>query len=333
MTQDIFGASSMGYAVIESERLERWQTFLKDGIGLHLQHADRDCLAFRMDSHQRRIIVKRGPAEDFAAVGWQLRDQATLDVVLQRLRARGIAIQESTQIEAAERGVARFWRVLGPKRLIIELFVEPLISNEPLDMLSAGFITGEAGMGHLAITTRKAKAMRCFWREIFDARQSDSIVERLAGVTLDIEFFRVNPRHHSIAIAQVRGLPIDPIRTKAQHMNLLTTSVSELTDAFLRCRQLGFEMAHEIGEHPNDREQSFYVLSPSGFEIELGWNALEVDEASWQATTYQGISLWGHKPEKLGAWSQLTTNLGNFGRGLRSLLTPEYSPLQESHSK
>lgn len=327
MNQDIFGASSMGYALIESNRLERWLTFLKDGIGLHLQHADHNCLAFRMDGHQRRVIVQRGPAEDFAAIGWQLRDQATLDVVLQRLKARGIDVQASSDAQAAERGVARFWRVIGPKRLAIELFVEPLTTPDPLDMLCAGFITGEAGMGHLAISSRRGKDMRRFWQEIFDARQSDTIVEHLAGATVDIEFFRVNPRHHSIAIAQVRGLPLDPIRTQVQHMNLLVTSVSELTAAFLRCRQLGFEMAHEIGEHPNDREQSFYVLSPSGFEIELGWNALEVDEATWQATTYQGISLWGHKPQKLGTWNKLKTNLGNFGRGLRSLLQPEYSPL------
>ncbi|MCY1288360.1 2,3-dihydroxybiphenyl 1,2-dioxygenase [compost metagenome] len=110
-------------------------------------------------------------------------------------------------------------------------------------------------------------------------------------------------------------------------MNMLTVSVAELTAAFLRCRALDFEMAHEIGEHPNDREQSFYVLSPSGFEIELGWNALEVDEATWSTTTYEGISLWGHKPEKTGTWAKLTTNLSNFGRGLRSLFNPEYSPL------
>ncbi|MCU7647088.1 VOC family protein [Pseudomonas piscis] len=329
MKQDIFGASSMGYAVIESSRLDRWQALLQGGIGLHLAHADSQLLAFRMDQHQRRIIVKHGPAEDFAAIGWQLHDQDTLHIVLQRLRARGIAIHESTAAQAAERGVARFWRVLGPKRMAIELFVEPLTTQEPLSMLSEGFITGESGMGHLAITSRRGKDMRRFWQEIFDARQSDSVVEHLAGVTLDIEFFRVNPRHHSIAIAQVRGLALDPIRTKAQHMNLLTTSVAGLTDAFLRCRKLGFEMAHEIGEHPNDREQSFYVLTPSGFELELGWNALEVDEADWQVTTYKGISLWGHKPQKPGTWNKLKTNLGNFGQGLRSLRHAEYSPLQE----
>lgn len=330
MRTDIFGASGMGYVVIESERFEGWRSFLQDGIGLHREFMDQSCLAFRMDEHLRRVIIKRGPGEDVSAVGWQLCDKATLDVLLKRLSARRIPVQESSPAEAAERGVRRFWRFIGPKRMTIELFHEPITTDQPLSMRSAGFITGEHGMGHMAITTRRAEEMRRFWEEIFDARYSDSIVEQLAGVTLDIDFLRVNPRHHSIAIAQVRGLAMDPIRTKIQHMNLLTTSVSELTDAFVRCRNLGFEMAHEIGEHPNDREQSFYVISPSGFEVELGWNALAVDEATWQPTTYKGISLWGHKPPRQGRWQKLTTNLGNFSRGLRSLRKPEYSPLQES---
>lgn len=324
---DIFGASSMGYALIESAQLDRWQVFLEAGIGLHLSHRDPKTLAFRMDAHQRRIIVKQGPAEDFIAVGWHLRDEATLLEVLRRLKQKGISVENSSPEAAAERGVKQFWRVIGPKRMAVELFWEPLTTDEPLQMLSAGFITGDAGMGHLAITSRKPEKMRQFWQEIFDARTSDHIVEQIAGLTLDIDFFRVNERHHSIAIARVRDLPLDPIRTKVQHMNMLTTSPQELTDAFLRCRQLGFEMAHEIGEHPNDREQSFYVLCPSGFEVELGWNALVVDEASWQPTSYQGISLWGHRPEKTGRWHKFTTNLANFARGMRSLLKPEYSPL------
>lgn len=324
---DIFAASGMGYALIESNHRQRWQDLLQQGLGLHLACADAQCLAFRMDQHQRRIIVVPGGAEDLTTVGWQLRDQATLDEVLARLRLRHIAVQRGTPAEAAVRGVESFWRLTGPKGLLIELFTTALLSDQPLNMLCSGFVTGEAGMGHLAITSRKPQQMQRFWQEIFDARCSDNIVEQIAGLTLDIEFLRVNERHHSIAIARVRGMALDPIRTQVQHMNLLVGSLADLSAAFRRCRQLGFEMAHEIGQHPNDLELSFYVLSPSGFELELGWNALAVDEANWQPTTYQGISLWGHKPPKTGAWHQFITNLGNFGRSLRSLLKSEYSPL------
>jgi len=331
MTQDIFGATSMGYAVIESDRLERWQVLLREGIGLQLAYADQQLLAFRLDQQQRRFIVKRGKAEDLVALGWHLRDSSTLNVVLQRLKERGIAVEAGSEAEAAERGVVRFWRAIGPKRMAVELFTEPRTTTEPLNMLSGGFVTGASGLGHVAITTRKPQELCRFWQEVFDARVSDHIVERMGGITLDIDFFRVNERHHSIAIAGVREVAMDPIRTKVQHINLLTTSREELTATFLRCRKLGFEIAHEIGEHPNDRELSLYVVSPSGFEFEIGWDALVVNEAVWKPANYQGISLWGHKPESNGTWDKFTTNLGNLGRSVRSLLRTEYSPMEAQH--
>lgn len=324
---DLFGAVSLGYIVVESRRLERWKVFLRDGLGLHLAASDDRSLAFRMDGHARRLVVKHGPAEDVAAIGLQLRDASTLQVVLDRLKQRRVDTQDGSEEEAALRGVQRFLRVKGPKGLPIELFVGAQASTEPLDMRTSGFVTGAGGMGHVAMTTRRPEAARNFWREIFDARLSDEIVEHLAGVTLDIGFLRLNERHHSVALAAVRGLRLDPIRSRVQHFNLLAASLDDVAQAFRRCKALGFEMAHEIGQHPNDKEVSFYVLSPSGFEVELGCDALTVDETSWVPTSYQGISLWGHKPQNPSVFNQLAINAGNLWRGLLSLLRPEYSPL------
>ncbi|WP_029919956.1 VOC family protein [Nevskia soli] len=325
--KDLFGAVSLGYIVVESRRLERWQVFLKDGLGLHLAASDASSVAFRMDSHARRLVVQHGPAEDVAAIGLQLRDEAALQVVLERLKVRRIAIEDGGEAEAARRGVARFLRVKGPKGLPVELYVDALTGAEPLDMLASGFVTGAGGMGHVAMTTRLPEAARNFWQEIFDARLSDEIVERMAGVTLDIGFLRFNERHHSIALATVRGLKLDPIRARVQHFNLLAASLDDVAQAFRRCKALGFEIAHEIGQHPNDKEVSFYALSPSGFEVELGCNALTVDEAGWRPTSYQGISLWGHRPQNASAFNRLAIDAGNFRRGLLSLLRPEYSPI------
>ena len=325
--EDLFGAVSLGYLVVESRRLERWKVFLRDGIGLHLAASDANTLAFRMDGHARRLLVQDGPAEDVVAIGLQLRDAAALQTAVDRLKRCGIPIEDGSEAEAALRGVARFLRVKGPKGLPVELFVGPRISDEPLQMLASGFVTGAGGMGHVAMTTRLPDAALAFWREIFDARVSDEIVERLAGVTLDIRFLRFNERHHSLALATVRGLKLDPIRTRVQHFNLLAGSLDDVAEAFRRCKALGFEMAHEIGQHPNDKELSFYVLSPSGFEVELGCDALVVDESTWKPATYQGISLWGHKPPRPSALNTLAVNAGNFWRGLLSLLRPEYTPL------
>jgi hypothetical protein len=52
-----------------------------------------------------------------------------------------------------------------------------------------------------------------------------------------------------------------------------------------------------LGRHTNDLMTSFYVRTPSGFEIEYGYGGVLIeDEASWQVDTYDAISLWGHKP-------------------------------------
>lgn len=324
---DLFGAVRMGYVVVESRRIDEWRRFLKQGLGLHETAADDDVLAFRMDAHERRFMVRRGPAEDVVATGWQLRDAAALATVLQRLSERGITVEPGDPAAAAFRGVAAFHRLTGPKGMAIEIFVDAETTTAPLAMLTSGFLTGDSGMGHLAITSKRPEKMQRFWQEIFDARLSDRITQPMAGVTLDIAFLRLNERHHSIAIAATRGLRLDPIRTRVQHVNLLVASLDDLSAAFERLCDLGHVMAHEIGQHPNDREISFYVVTPSGFELELGWNALTVDEANWHPGHYNAISVWGHKPARNGPLDKLALNLGNLRRGLRSLLIPEYSPL------
>ena len=60
--------------------------------------------------------------------------------------------------------------------------------------------------------------------------------------------------------------------------------------------ELGFDMALSVGQHTNDKELSYYARTLSGFEWEVGWNPIVVDESTWEPTTHQGISIWGHTP-------------------------------------
>ncbi len=325
---NLFNKVRMGYVIVESNKLEEWRRFLKQGLGLHLEDETDQLLAFRIDEHARRFIVRKGPAEDFVALGWQVDDDAVMQEILHRLDTRQISVDTGSAAEAADRGVLSFLRVLGPKELSIELFTEAKKSATPLDMLTSGFVTGASGLGHVAITSKQPEKVLRFWQEIFDARLSDRVSQKLAGVMLDVAFLRLNERHHSVAVAATRGLRLDPIRTRCQHMNMVAASFNDVSAAFERLRDLGYEMAHEIGQHPNDREISFYVFSPSGFEIELGCDALKVDESSWKTAQYNAISTWGHRPERDSALDKLQLNLGNFGRGMRSLLKAEHSPIK-----
>ncbi|MBE8470016.1 VOC family protein [Streptomyces justiciae] len=295
-TASVFGAVHLGYVVIESDRFADWRRFGTDAIGMHHDDISRDVMRFRLDDHECRFLLRRGPAEDVVATGWHIDDHASFERIEARVRAHGVPCVEGSAEEAALRGVERLLRFPGPKGITQEIYTTPVVSPEPLRMLASGWVTGDSGMGHIAITSTKPTQLRGYFDTVFDARLTDYIDEAISGVQLKVRFLRVNERHHSIAIAAVRGLPIDPVRTRVQHLNIQAASLDDLARSYDRVHELGFDMALSVGQHTNDKELSYYARTPSGFEWEVGWNPIVVDEATWQPSTHQGISIWGHTP-------------------------------------
>lgn len=295
---NVFGKVHLGYLIVETEKFADWRRFGRDAIGMHLDEALPEVMRFRLDGNECRFLLQRGPAEDTTALGWELDDHETFDTIAARITGHGVPLAEGTAEQAALRGVERFARFPGPNRLAQEIYVSPRISGKPLRMAaSGGFVTGVDGMGHVAITTKKPHQMRGYYSTVFDARLSDYIDETINGMKLKIRFLRVNERHHTVAIASTRGVRLNPVRTRIQHCNVQVAELNDMTLAYQRVKELGFSMALSVGQHTNDKELSFYAVTPSGFEWELGWNPIVVDESTWEPTTHQGISIWGHTPE------------------------------------
>jgi len=242
-----------------------------------------------------------------------------IDEILRRVRRHGVPVTTGTADETALRGVERLARIPGPNGLAQELFTGPRAGGEPLQMISNGFVTGESGLGHVAITSTKPQQTRGYYSTVFDARLTDYIDETISGLKFKIRFLRVNERHHSVAIAAVNRLPLNPIRTRVQHLNVQARDLDDVLAAYQRVTELGFDMALSMGQHTNDRELSFYARTPSGFEWELGWNPLVVDESTWEPATYQGISIWGHTP----VGQTVIDKLGQFKIGAQSLVRRE----------
>ena len=159
-------------------------------------------------------------------------------------------------------------------------------------MTASGFVTGDSGMGHVAITSKDVLGMHSYYTTLFDARLSDFILERIGPMKLRIRFLRVNERHHSVAIANVRQVPADPIRTRIQHVNIQVATLDDMVASFERVTAEGFRMMWSIGQHTNDRELSYYCRTPSGFELEVG---LEPDPRHPRARVHLGAHhLRGH---------------------------------------
>ncbi len=295
---NIFGNVHLGYIVIETDKFADWRRFGCDAIGMHLDDTLRDVMRFRIDDNDCRFLLQRGPGEDVTTLGWQVDDHATFDEILTRVIGHGVPIREGSAEEAALRGVERLMRFPGPNGLTQEIFTRARRGDTPLEMAAGGgFVTGEGGIGHVAVTSKKPHKVRGYYDAVFDARLSDYIDETISGLKFKIRFLRVNQRHHSVAIAAANRLPINPIRTRVQHLNIQVADLDDMTASYQRVKELGFHMALTVGQHTNDKELSYYATTPSGFEWEVGWNPIVVDEKTWEPTTYQGISIWGHAPE------------------------------------
>ncbi|MFQ6398716.1 VOC family protein [Nocardia sp. KC 131] len=320
--RSVFGAVHLGYVVVQSNQLLDWRRFGAEAIGLHVDELDRDMLRFRLDDHACRFLIRRGPAEDAVALGWQVDDHETFDRIVARVADRGVPIIEGSPEEADLRGVQRLWRFAGPKGIAQEIFTTPVTTPEPLRMRSSGWVTGEAGLGHVAVVSREPEAMRDYYRTVFDSRLTDYIDENISGLRMKIRFLRVNERHHSIAIANIRGVKIDPLRTRVQHINVQSATLDDMLASFQRVTKLGFRMRWSVGQHSNDRELSYYCVTPSGFELEVGWNPIVIGpelESTWEPTTYQGISIWGHTT----VGETVLDKFAQFRQAFASARTPE----------
>lgn len=81
-------------------------------------------------------------------------------------------------------------------------------------------------------------------------------------------------------------------------------------------------LGENLGRNRTDsgcKELSYYVRTPSGFEWEVGWNPVVIDETTWLPSTRQGISSWGHT--RVGR--TIVDKLDQFRLGARCLARPE----------
>ncbi len=155
--------------------------------------------------------------------------------------------------------------------------------------MAAGFVTGEQGVGHLALRANNIAETRSYFEQVLSFGLSDHIRCTLPGdFKVDITFLHVNPRHHTVALGS--GLP-----KHLHHFMLQMGSLDDVGAALDRAFANDVRVVQGLGRHPNDQMVTFYCVTPSGFECEIGWGGRTVDDSTWEPTTYNRISDWGHQ--------------------------------------
>lgn len=80
------------------------------------------------------------------------------------------------------------------------------------------------------------------------------------------------------------------------HLMLEVTDPDEVGRAYDRVHGAEMPITMSLGKHTNDEMFSFYVRTPSGFEIEYGAGGRTIDTTRpWSTGLYDAMSIWGHK--------------------------------------
>ncbi|HZU63531.1 MAG TPA: VOC family protein, partial [Novosphingobium sp.] len=206
-------------------------------------------------------------------------------------------VADGSPEEAAARGVTAFFRTSDPAGNGLEFFhgdqrdAVPFVSPAGV----SGFVTGEMGMGHAVFATPDFAAAHDFYKEVVGFGDTDLPRFRFSDDPADpgmgFAFMHAdNGRHHSIAFAE---MPVPPSR--CVHLMLEMATMADVGRCHDRMRAHKVPESATLGRHVNDRTFGFYMQTPSGFDLEIGWDPLVIDPASWACTAHLQPSEWGHE--------------------------------------
>ncbi|MEY9495889.1 2,3-dihydroxybiphenyl 1,2-dioxygenase [Bradyrhizobium elkanii] len=281
----------LAYMGIEATDLKAWRTFASV-IGFHIEEAD-DALLFRLDEKARRIIVRRSSEDDYAYCGWDAGSSEAYAARIDRLRAGGVEVTEGDAFGARERAVEGYATFVDPNGFRQEIAYGIQEAKTPFksEFMKDGFSTGDGGFGHILVKVADYRASEAFALRFLDGKISDHIDLGQGAGRTEMVFIHMNERHHSVAFFE----GAIPASKKIHHFMVETPTFEDVGRAYDRVNAAGIPIGVSIGQHSNDRELSFYCVTPSGFWLEVGAGGVRIDDATWSAGAYDSVSSWGHK--------------------------------------
>jgi 2,3-dihydroxybiphenyl 1,2-dioxygenase len=304
----VFG---LGYVRIWEADLAQWQQFAEGVLGMMAERDEAGRLLVRMDDWVGRFIVEQGPAR-FAqgsgstvsnvAIGWECTSEEAWARARRAIDDAGVHTEEGNGPTAWCRD---WFACTDPSGFRCEFFYggkrDP--ASQFVSPRGVSFITGEQGMGHvLVFANASAKSLDFFSHVLgFQVREAKSADDG----TLRAVFLSPNQREHSLALIGTD----EPSRLG--HVLIEVSDFDAVGRAMDRCLDGLAPMTVSLGRHWNDQMVSFYLRTPSGFDIEYGFGGRRVAPEAWSRGEAGGsglMSSWGHR--RVGPDGRLGLQLG-----------------------
>ncbi|MBM3512212.1 MAG: glyoxalase [Alphaproteobacteria bacterium] len=299
---------ALGYVVIETANRGEWERFLTRVAGAMKGKSPRaDVDLYVVDGRSFRFWIQQGTSECLRAAAYAVSGAEAWNNLMKAISAAGQAVDVGSAHDAAERGVAAFFRTTDPAGNRLEFYHgdthHTTAFKSPVGM--SGFVTGEMGLGHAVFAAPKFAATHAFYRDVIGFGDTDLPSFFLMGPDgpeMRFAFMHGSSgRHHSLALGE---MPVPP--SGCVHLMLEMLSLNDVGKAYDRMRAEGFTQSASLGRHVNDEMIGFYVQTPGGFDLEIGCEGLVIDPSTWKPTRHERISEWGH----VWAWQEAMRQAG-----------------------
>lgn len=283
----------LSYFVAQVENLSHWQRYAEDVLGMQVRPAPAGGLYVKMDERPFRMLIVEGSEARYVASGWELASEQAFTAALAHLDGQGVEWQAGSAEDIDQRGVQALVVVRDPSGNRHELSwghrsdCLPFVSPQGVPR----FVTGDMGLGHTVLPAPDFDATLAFAKDVLGFSLSDIFNFRPdpSAPPIRIHFLHCgNARHHSLALAEY------PVPSGCVHVMVEVDSMTEVGRAHDRHQAQGMQLSATLGQHLNDRMTSFYMKTPSGFDLEYGFGGLQVDWAEHSAFEFTRVSIWGH---------------------------------------
>ncbi|MBV1934296.1 MAG: VOC family protein [Parvibaculaceae bacterium] len=286
--------SNLAYIGFEVSDLDTWNGFMEDFVGLKKGNGNDAWSQFRMDNYEWRIACEKGPKDDISFVGLEVATREAFNDLKKVLSKKNVQFSQGDKALKEKRGVQDLVVLTDPAGLTVEIFYGATQVTQTPFVSPAGvssFLTGEQGVGHIVLASNKMEEVRAFWVDVLGFKLSDTIgVELGPDFTLMLEFYHCNPRHHTLALTALAA------PKRIHHFMVEMATLDDVGYAQDRLDSCDVKQTLTLGKHSNDEMVSFYVSTPSGFDLEIGCAGIPVHDEDWRVSHHKVTSMWGHKP-------------------------------------
>jgi 2,3-dihydroxybiphenyl 1,2-dioxygenase len=299
----------LAYLVFEVRDLAQWRRFAADMLGLPMAAPNGDgTLALRLDDRVHRFLLRQGAADDVDALGWEVADRKDFDAVVARAQAAGANPSAGDAALCRDRHVDRLAHFTGPDGVRNEIVIGLGRANAPFasTLMPGGFRTGGMGLGHAVLSSSDSQSAASFYRDVLGMRLSQDMQIKIGPIGIGGVFLHCNPRHHSLALFQM------PTRGRMHHFMIEANDMRDVGRAWERAKKLKVPITLTLGQHPEpDCMVSFYGITPSGFDFEVGAAGRLIDSDNFVPTTIHATSDWGHHPTIRAKWNLISAAIAN----------------------